>query len=41
METLSRTLIRYGAAIRLAWIVLVVLLAACNNGDEGGGGPGY
>jgi hypothetical protein len=42
MDILNGILIRYGAAIRVAWIVLLLLLAACNNGDEGGGGgPGY
>ncbi len=42
MVTLGGIAIRYGPAIRVAWIVLAVLLAACNNSNDGGGGaPGY
>jgi hypothetical protein len=41
METLNRSLILYRPAIRMAWIAIAVLLAACNNGGDGGGFPGY
>jgi hypothetical protein len=40
MDTVNRTLARYAREIRIAWLVLGVLLAACNEGN-GGGGPGY
>ncbi len=26
---------------RLAWLLLAVVLAACNNGSDGGGAPAY
>lgn len=30
-------------AVRLAWLLLAIAIAACNPGDNGGGGgvPGY
>lgn len=30
--------IRHGRLLRLAWIGVLALLAACNNGGDGGGG---
>jgi hypothetical protein len=42
MESLNRAIVRFAPAIRVGWIVIAVLLAACNNpSDGGGGGPGY
>ena len=41
METLNRTLILYRPALRIAWIILALMLVACNNGSDGGGFPGY
>ena len=37
METLNRTLVRYPRLARMAWLAFVVLLAACQEGDDGGG----
>ena len=42
MDALNRILLQHGALVRVAWIALALLLAACNNNpDSGGGNPGY
>ena len=44
MDTLRTIHIRHPAVLRLAWLALLVVLAACNQGsggDGGGGGPAY
>ena len=38
MEILNRILIRHGRLLRLAWMAMALLLAACNNPNDGGGG---
>jgi hypothetical protein len=40
MERLHRYLEVHPALMRLASILVLLALAACNNGSEGGGGPG-
>lgn len=40
MDRLNMVMSRHASAARAAWIVLVLVLAACNNGGDGGG-PGY
>ena len=41
METLNRFLIAHRGLARIAWLGLMLVLAACqNNGDGGGGGGG-
>jgi hypothetical protein len=39
METLNRWLASHAQHLRLGWLVLALLLVACNNSD--GGGNGY
>jgi hypothetical protein len=39
MDIVSRWLVAHEWHLRLGWLLLLVLLAACNNGD--GGGNGY
>jgi len=36
MDTASRWLIAHGEHLRLAWLVMLVLVAACNNNSDGG-----
>jgi hypothetical protein len=38
MDRLNRILIRHERLARLAWLALLLVLAACNDGDSGGGG---
>ena len=40
METLSLWLVAHGQQLRLGWLLLLLLVAACNNSD-GSGGNGY
>ena len=40
MERLSRYFTTHPGLMRVASILVLVILAACNNGSEGGGGPG-
>ena len=40
MDTLNRYTIGYSRVACIGWLVLVLVLAACNNGTDGGG-PGY
>jgi len=39
MDTLNTILVRYRHLVRLAWLALIVVLAACQQ-DGGGGGGG-
>jgi hypothetical protein len=47
MTALAYLRARYPTLLRLGWLALVIVLAACNNGAAnsgsggGGGGPGY
>ena len=36
MDTASRWLVAHGEHLRLAWLLMLVLLAACNNNGDGG-----
>ena len=36
MDNLSRWLVTHPPQVRLAWLLLFVLLAACNNNSDGG-----
>ncbi len=38
MDTLNRWLVTHAHHVRLGWLVLLGVLAACNNGDSGGSG---
>ena len=40
MDRLNSLVARHASHARIAWTVLVLVLAACNNGSDGGG-PGY
>ena len=40
MDWLKRYLTTHPALMRVASILPLVILAACNNGSDGGGGPG-
>ena len=40
MERLNRYVTAHPGLMRLASIVVLVILAACNNGSDSGGGPG-
>ena len=40
MERLNRYFTTHPGLMRVASILVLVILAACNNGSEGGGGPG-
>jgi hypothetical protein len=37
MPILTAFYVRHRGLMRLAWMAMVVFLAACNNGDGGGG----
>ena len=37
MHTLNRALVEHRAWMRMAWLAVAVLLAACNEGNGGGG----
>jgi hypothetical protein len=39
MDTITRWFINHDRHLRLGWLLLILLLTACNNGD--GGGNGY
>ncbi len=36
MDNLSRWLVTHPQQLRLAWLLMLVLLAACNNNSDGG-----
>jgi hypothetical protein len=38
MDRLTWTLIRHERLARLVWLALLLVTAACNDGDSGGGG---
>lgn len=38
MSTVTMLYVRHARILRLAWLGLAVILAACNNGNDGGGG---
>ena len=40
MERFVGVATRHRSAMRLAWVVALLVLAACNNGSDGGGGGG-
>ena len=40
MSTLTMLYVRHTRVLRLAWLAMTVVLAACNNGNDGGGGDG-
>ena len=40
MNRLTELYVRNGRLLRLAWLFVLALLAACNNGSDGGGGGG-
>lgn len=40
MRHFTALYIRHGRLIRLAWVVAMFVLAACNNNSDGGGGGG-
>lgn len=35
---LTELYVRNGRVVRLAWLLVLAMLAACNNGSDGGGG---
>jgi hypothetical protein len=41
METVNRLLIGHRQHIRIGWLLLLIVLAACTNPDGGGDGGGY
>lgn len=41
METVKAMFGRHAHAVRIAWLALLLVLAACNTGDNSGGGGGY
>jgi hypothetical protein len=40
METLNRYLIAHRGVVRIVWLGLLLILAACQNNGDGGGGDG-
>ena len=40
MERLNRYVMTHPVLTRVASILVLVILAACNNGSDSGGGPG-
>ena len=40
METLNRYLIAHRGIVRIVWLGLLLVLAACQNNGDGGGGDG-
>ena len=40
MERLNRYLTTHPVGMRVASILVLLVLAACNNGSDSGGGPG-
>jgi hypothetical protein len=40
MTSMTALYVRHRGLVRLAWMAVIVFLAACNNPDGGGGGAG-